>query len=333
MWENSQKTKKMPEKEFRKRSERSKRSKRQRRRRKREQEKKSNRCYICLQRATREEKEFYLPCNCNFATAHRACIKTWVDQGNARCRVCSLLYDVDRVAGVCFVCHEFIAPEKRIFPCRCKNLALDRSCLQYRADRGLLQCPWCGSRYDQRYYNRFSAVSAIRFMAALLYLCICIFAIAPIDVLELLFGRTLFPPLNFGNDGGCVFIFPGNASSLWQAAEAAYCATVFIGVTFALFLLYVARKRASVARILTRCTKDVMKTLIGALFGIFTMHVSGIIHFRIYCAARVIPAVNCGFRVDFRTFLAGPAGIVLLMGPLWLFLALAALLGHCIRRE
>ena len=121
------------------------RRERHKRRRRRHHHHDEKECFICRQAVANADAVHY--CNCTFLYAHREpCLVEWARE-RANCRMCALLYDVNRVRDTCFVCLQHATAEERIYPCRCAHVIVHEQCMQHLYDQGRHACALCGATF------------------------------------------------------------------------------------------------------------------------------------------------------------------------------------------
>jgi hypothetical protein len=128
-----------------------------------------------------------------------------------------------------------------------------------------------------------------------------------------------------------IVLFPGTTNESWVIADYLYLSSVgilyliiFITLSFWSIKFIVEyssnmdEDKITCQRKIEFLRKNQTKLLLGPLIGIPLLHLLGIIHYYIYSSFQVIPTENAFFMYNGYSFLAGPAGLFIILSGLGL---------------
>ncbi len=261
-------------------------------------------CFIC--HAKVERRDLFRPCNCEFQYTHLQCLKRWMEE-QRKCRICSQNYDILNAPNSCGICRENVTAAESIKPCDCKFRKHHRACVQKSVDDAFIQCLYCEKQYAcvqtiswhltsknlQRVLSmcKFLLSIACKSIYFLFWFVISIFLAAPQNYIQLKWILLDCPK--------SVILFPGNdVFPLWLDI-------IFMIVTAISYVIALIIACGSFIEKEDVPYKGLWLLTPGILLFVLFHHLIGNIHYQIYCAASVIPSVNCYWMMNIHSLVAG----------------------------
>ncbi len=258
-------------------------------------------CYFCTKRVNRENAIY--PCKCVFSPAHLECVFKWTQEGHPKCRICNQMYNIPLPRPLSSSSSSSPESSERRPPEQWipTIYTIEQERVLMEQERTVRR----GEQYVEWLEN------TLKVILCAIYAFICILFIAPTDFVSL-FGKTVFNSFTIPKDVPRSFLlFPGHAQQ-FILFDTWYIALLLLFPMFSFVnLIRFRSKLVQLFREMPPSLKYVHVPAIG-LVSIVLSHFFGNLHYCIFCAAKVIPAENCFYMLNFYSFAAGPAGFLYL---------------------
>lgn len=261
-------------------------------------------CFVCKLRI--DKKELFRPCNCEFSYIHYECLQRWMQEKH-NCRICKHDYDILNKPNTCGICRQIVRTEENVRSCNCRFRKHHQLCIQKQVESGERKCRYCMQDFaiNQTVSWRLTfkhlqkafcfMCKALKVFMIILYvlfwIAVILFTVAPENLIYLRFSvLECF-------SGGFV-LFPGYAEfPVWLDVVYLILTAILYFLTFAYILADQFESNYHFRNLWALTPALIPMVLIHQLFGN--------IHYHIYCAASVIPMINCRWMMNLQSFFAG----------------------------